>query len=143
MNDDCIHRAVRARAGKEVQTVLVIDDEPMTVEFLAKSMRNAGYRIVQALGGQEGINLAIRDRPDLVILDLLMPEVSGFEVVRQLRSQPQTRDLPIIIYTAKDLTDEERRGLTHQVQAIAPKSAREELLRELERLAHIHPARTE
>ena len=77
----------------------------------------------------------MRQPPDLVVLDLMMPEISGFEVVQQLRAHEATRDIPILIYTAKDLTEPERKRLFNSVQSITSKSGKDELLRELRRLA--------
>jgi len=115
--------------------VLVIDDEPLTIEFLTSTIEAAGFKLLCAPDGPRGLELAEQHQPDLVVLDLIMPEMSGFEVVRRLRAHPITKDIPILIYTARDLNEEERRRLTQHVQAIAMKSGKEDLLRELERLA--------
>ena len=71
---------------------------------------------------------------DPVILDLLMPEVTGFDVVGVLRQHPQAKDIPILIFTAKDITEADRAELNSHVRAIVPKSGHEELLHELEKL---------
>lgn len=128
-------RKACAVAGRDVRTVLVVDDDRLTVEYLTGIIRGEGYEVVSAYGGREGMDLAVQRRPDLIILDLIMPEVSGFQVVQQLRATPETREIPILIYTAKDLTDSERQALIRHVQAIASKSGKEDLLRELRRLA--------
>lgn len=72
-------------------------------------------------------------RPDLIILDLLMPETSGFDVVRELRLLPECREIPILIFTVKDLTPDERERLRGNVQAVVRKGATADLLRELTR----------
>jgi DNA-binding response OmpR family regulator len=125
--------------GKEEITVLVVDDEPRTVELLTDMLQIEGFTVLQAYGGQQGVDLAIEKHPDLIILDLMMPEVSGFDVVQQLRAHPEAMEIPIMIYTAKDLTAEDRQRLNSHVQAIASKSAsgKEDLLQELERLGRI------
>jgi CheY-like chemotaxis protein len=134
---EAVHKA-RNAAGKEVQKVLVIDDEPITVEFLTSTIHSAGFNVIPANGGREGVELAVLHKPDLIILDLIMPEVNGFEVVQRLRARPDTREIPILVYTAKDLTESERQGLIQHVQAIASKSGKEDLLRELNRLARLN-----
>jgi signal transduction histidine kinase/CheY-like chemotaxis protein len=131
---EAVHKAALATGGA-VQRVLVVDDEPLTVEFVATTVRGAGYQVIEATSGRQGIELALAQRPDLVILDLIMPQVSGFEVVQLLRHDPRTKDIPILIYTAKNLTEEDRRQLRDRVQSITAKPGKEDLLRELDRLA--------
>jgi signal transduction histidine kinase/DNA-binding response OmpR family regulator len=133
---EVLHRA-GAALGKDVQTVLVIDDEPMSVEFVTNTIENAGFNVLRASDGLTGLQTAGERRPDLVVLDLIMPGMSGFEVVQRLRSNPETKDIPILIYTARDLNEEERQRLKQHVQAIARKSGKDDLLRELERLARL------
>ncbi len=145
VNKDQLLVAIRQAAmatGRNVRTVLVVDDEPMTVEFLTENVRAAGYQVLAANGGRQAIEIAVRDLPDLVILDLMMPEVTGFDVVHQLRQNKLTQDIPILIYTAKDLTDDDRRQLRDRVQSITSKSGKQDLLRELERLAKLRSAPT-
>lgn len=131
-------RNVMAKTEREpkAMTVLVVDDEPQTVELLTDSLRTEGFSVLQAYGGQQGIDLAIEKHPDVIILDLMMPEVNGFDVVQQLRAHPEAMEIPILIFTAKDLTEEDRQKLEGHVQAIALKSGsgKEDLVRELERL---------
>jgi CheY-like chemotaxis protein len=81
--------------------------------------------------------MAVEHRPDAIILDLMMPGMTGFDVVRRLREDPHAHHIPILILTAKDLTADERAALNRHVQAIAPKGGREELLRELARLERV------
>ena len=129
-----IHRtgALRQQA---VRTVLIVDDDPRSVEALAESIRAEGYTVLEARSGAEGIELALTSRPDLLILDLLMPQINGFEVVAHLRANPLTAELPILIYTGKELSAEERTMLQRQVQGIVSKPAREQVLADLAHLA--------
>ncbi len=116
----------------------MVDDEPETVELLTDMLESEDYKVLQAYGGQEGIDLAIEKHPDSIILDLMMPEVSGFDVVQQLRAHPEAREIPIIIHTGKDLTPADRRQLNSHVQAVSSKSSgKEQLLGQLERLGRI------
>jgi len=79
-------------------------------------------RFIEARNGPEGLYAAGAERPDLAILDLTMPEMSGYEVLRQLQSNPNTRTIPVIVATSKLLTPEEQRQLLSQVFAIFPKA---------------------
>ncbi len=130
-------RQASKATGRTVRTVLVVDDDPMTVEFLSTNVRAAGYQVLTASGGQQGIDLAAKHAPDLIILDLMMPEVSGFEVVQRLRQEARTKDIPVLIYTAKELSEEDHRELRDRVQSITSKSGKQDLLRELDRLARL------
>jgi CheY-like chemotaxis protein len=84
--------------------------------------------------------LAIENLPDIIILDLMMPGVTGFDVVQRLREHPQAREIPILIYTAKEITDEDRRRLNSHIRAIVSKSGKDDLLHELQRLRIINGA---
>ncbi|MBW2649986.1 MAG: response regulator [Deltaproteobacteria bacterium] len=132
-------RKAEAVLGKETTTVLVVDDEPQTVELLTDMLQAEGFNVLQAYGGQQGIDLAIEKHPDIIILDLMMPEVSGFDVVQQLRAHSEAMKIPIMVFTAKDLTEEDRQKLEYHVEIIISKSGsgKEDLLRELERIRKI------
>ena len=135
---DAVKRA-GAASNKETMTVLVVDDEPKNVELLSDTLKANNYKVVQAYGGRQGIDLAMEHQPDIIILDLMMPEVTGFDVVEELRGHPQGKDIPIVIYTGKELTAEDRRRLNGRIEAIAPKAltSKEELLGKLERVIKI------
>lgn len=81
-----------------------------------------------------GIDRARAERPGLIVLDLLMPEASGFDVVRELRAYPESREIPILVFTVKDLSAEERERLRGSVQAVVTKGATGDLVRELARM---------
>jgi CheY-like chemotaxis protein len=102
--------------------VLAIDDDPMAVSLIQAALEPRGYRVKTATSGEEGLDIARSQRPGLVILDLLMPGMDGFTVVEQLRSDPATEDIPVIILTAKALTKEERERLTGRISELARKS---------------------
>ncbi len=102
--------------------VLVIDDDPKAVDLVADYLASFGHHVSKAYGGAHGIDLAEREHPDLVILDLMMPEVNGFMVVERLRANPRTADIPIIILTAKIVSAEERQRLNGHIVAVAEKS---------------------
>jgi CheY-like chemotaxis protein len=93
-----------------------------------------GYRVRATASGEEALRLVQEKMPDVAIVDLTMPGMSGFELVSRLRQNPATRGLPICIYTAKDLSAAELRWLHEQTTAVTPKPFREQLLNELERV---------
>ncbi len=101
--------------------ILAIDDDPMALELIEAVLKPEGYTILKATGGEEGVALARREQPALVILDLLMPEVDGFAVVERLRADPPTADIPIVILTVKSLTREEKERLNGQISYLARK----------------------
>jgi len=81
--------------------VLIVEDEPGLVEGLAHNFQFEGYEVETALNGKEGLKLALRDRPDLIVLDLMLPEKDGFEVLREFRQRNST--VPVLILTARSL----------------------------------------
>jgi CheY-like chemotaxis protein len=95
-------------APARTHTVLIVDDDPKAVEVIAAHLPGPAYAVVRAYGGSEAISLARRLNPDLILLDLMMPEVSGFDVVTVLGASPETADIPILVVTAKEITAEER-----------------------------------
>ena len=123
-----------AKPDKRDLKVLVVDDEPKTVELLTDLLRHEGCRVLAAPGGRQGIAMAIEHLPDVIVLDLMMPDVTGFDVVQQLREHPAAQKIPILIFTAKDITDEDRHRLSSDIRAIVAKSGKEDLLRELGKL---------
>ena len=90
--------------------LLVVDDEPNIVELLSASLRFSGFHVVSAGDGRAALKLAREERPDLIVLDVMMPGMDGFEVVRRLRSEGLR--CPVVFLTAKDGTDAKIQGLT-------------------------------
>jgi CheY-like chemotaxis protein len=114
--------------------VLVVDDEPPTVELLTDMLRSQGLRVLAAHDGRQAVVMARAERPNLIVLDLIMPGLTGFDVVQELRGHPETREIPILIFTVKDLSAAEREQLKGSVQAVVTKGAAGALLRELARV---------
>ncbi len=119
--------------------ILVVDDDPQTVRLLSTVLTNDGYEVLKVYGGSEAIETAISQSPDLIILDMMMPQVDGFQVVRHLTGDPRTCDIPIIICTALDLTDEDRDRLNGQIQSVIQKTGnvKEELLATIKRIERL------
>lgn len=101
--------------------VLIIDDNPESIELFSALLAPEGYEVIKAYGGKEGINKAFQYKPDLILLDLLMPEVSGFDVIDKLKTSPETSDIPIIVITAMDLTQADKEKLNHHVSLVVKK----------------------
>jgi len=118
---------------KPPATVLVIDDDPAATALLSSYLESSGHRVICATEGREGANLARTAKPDVVLLDLVMPGLSGFEVIDTLKRDPATQSLPIIVVTAKDLTREERDALEGHVLRVLPKTAQNDVLSEVRR----------
>jgi two-component system OmpR family response regulator len=90
--------------------LLVVDDEPNILELLSASLRFAGFEVAIAANGAEALRVAETFRPDLIVLDVMMPGIDGFEVVRRLRKEE--RRMPVLFLTAKDATEDKITGLT-------------------------------
>ena len=80
-------------------TILFIEDESILQKSFRKMFENEGYKTVSALDGEIGVNLAKKIRPDLILLDLILPKKNGFEVLEELKKTPETKDIPVIILT--------------------------------------------
>jgi len=102
--------------------ILVVDDDPKAVELIAVRVLGLATVVLRAYGGQEAIDAARRELPNLIVLDLMMPEVSGFDVVRALNDDPATAGIPILVVTAKHITSEDRERLNGYVTAIMEKA---------------------
>jgi DNA-binding response OmpR family regulator len=91
--------------------ILVVDDTPRNVKLLADLLTVKGYEVVTAASGKEALDKIEREQPDLVLLDVVMPEMSGYEVCRKLREIPETRILPVVMVTALDPSEERIKGI--------------------------------
>jgi signal transduction histidine kinase/DNA-binding response OmpR family regulator len=107
-----------AKAKRGGVRVLVVDDDPSNIERIVSLLEPAGFTVLRAAGGQEGIDIARAERPTLVLLDLMMPEVNGFDVVEALRSDEDTRTIPIMVLTSKTLSADDKRALNGNVAAV-------------------------
>ena len=125
--------------GIDMPKVLVVDDDPDSVELVASMIAPVGFEVIRAYGGEEGINKSFSEHPDVLILDLMMPDVSGFDVVSRLKSDPETSNIPIIICTSRDPTSEDIIRLRGDVISVMCKGefAREELINEIKKVAKL------
>ncbi len=129
MNRVRLHPKLNAQAPK----VLVIDDDKAATDLIQVILENEGYQVLKAFQGKEGIEMAAREHPDVVILDLIMPEMSGVSVAYQLKQIPATRSIPIIILTSMDIDEETKDKLGGYVAGLMSKSSftKKDLLREI------------
>lgn len=129
---DRIH-VIAARASRPRPRLLLIDDDLSVHSLLDEELSPLGYDLKSASNGEEGLRAARVSAPDVILLDLLMPGMSGFEVAEQLKDDPKTAAIPIVVLTSKDVSDAERSELQSKVSGLIQKgkSAREQLLREL------------
>jgi PAS domain S-box-containing protein len=101
--------------------VLVVDDDPKAVELIAVRMMSFSGEVLRAYGGREAIETARRQLPDLIVLDLMMPDVNGFDVVEALKGHPDTARIPVLVVTAKQITAADRDNLNGSVMTIMEK----------------------
>ncbi|MGB3495090.1 MAG: DAHL domain-containing protein [Elainellaceae cyanobacterium] len=123
-------------------TVLVVDDDPNVRDLLQRQLEHVGWRVVVAADGQAALDQLQKEPPGLILLDLIMPEIDGFEVVSQLRSHPEWCHIPVIAITAKTLTQKDRQRLKGQIQRVYQKGSYERLdmLSEVRRLLNTESA---
>jgi PAS domain S-box-containing protein len=110
-------------SGGGVRKILIADDDPAAVALMAVHVEGMASTVLRADGGLAAIAIARRERPDLILLDLMMPNVSGFDVVAELQRHPETSSIPIVVVTAKDVADDDRARLNGHVTAILEKAA--------------------
>jgi signal transduction histidine kinase/CheY-like chemotaxis protein len=115
--------SIPTKLNSEAVKVLAIDDDPMALELIAGILGPEGYQVIKASNGQEGIELAKTELPELIILDLLMPEIDGFAVLDKISGDELIKETPILILTNKDLTAEEKQQLTGRISFLAQKQA--------------------
>ncbi len=113
--------------------VLVVDDEIHIIHVVSIKLRNNGFEVVSASDGAEGFKLACEERPDIIITDFQMPIMTGLEMVEKLRGREQTKDIPVIMLTARGfaIEDEQKRDLQISGCLSKPFSPKE-LLRDVE-----------
>lgn len=119
--------------AKSSYRVLIVDDEPTVVELFSSIIKQEGYEPICAYGGKEAVDQIINNHPDVIILDLMMPQFTGFDVIRILKENPETIDIPVIVCTAKELSFDEKEMLKKNVSYIMKKGniCRETLLNTL------------
>ena len=109
--------------------ILIVDDDPSLVRYVEAALRKDKYEIFSALNGEQAIEIALDEQPDLILLDVMMPKLSGYEVARLLREKPEFQDTPIIMFTARAEEDDIVRSFESGVNDYIGKPAKPSLLR--------------
>ncbi|WP_088891601.1 PAS domain S-box protein [Leptolyngbya ohadii] len=124
-------------AEDSIGRVLIAEDDRTTREMFRRMLEKEGWMVTEAENGRVALNLLKQDLPHLILLDLMMPEVDGFQVIHTLRQHPQWRSLPVIVVTAMDLTPHDRNYLSSSVEQVLQKGSydRDALLHEVRELA--------
>jgi len=115
-----VYRA--AAMPERKHTVVAIDDDPLAIELARVSLEAAGWTVLGAASGQEGLALIRERQPSVVLLDLLMPGMDGFEVVEALRAEPSTKTIPVVILTSKSMTRQDKERLRGRITYVARKT---------------------
>ncbi len=113
----------RYHIGVEPGHVLLVEDDRPTREMMARTLSKSGWKVSQAGNGREALDRMDAEKPDLVLLDLMMPVMDGFDFLEQMRDRPEEREIPVIVLTAKDLTEKDRKLLSGRVEQIVEKGA--------------------
>ena len=130
-----------SKRKKRQVNILLVDDDPIVHKMIGKILADEGFNLVHAYNGEEGLKMAIELKPDLILLDLVMPDIDGFEVAENIKKHPISAQIPIFIITSKDLTVEERLKLSGNIERIIGKKSfsAEELSRSIRELELIYP----
>ena len=94
-----------------METILIVEDDPAMLRGLKDNFEFKGYRVLTAADGEAGLNAALDKKPDLILLDIMLPKINGYEVCSELKNDPATRDIIIIMLTAKGQESDKIKGL--------------------------------
>jgi len=128
---DLLHKALsRYYCAENICPVLLVEDDAETRQMMARTLEKAGWSVSQAGNGQEALDIMDTMQPRLILLDLMMPVMDGFNFLAAMREKPEWRHIPVIVVTAKDLTEDDRDRLAGMVEEVVEKNActREQLL---------------
>jgi PAS domain S-box-containing protein len=128
-----LHRALERHAPRATERILVVEDDDPTRDLLVRLLRSRGHTVSEATDGQAALESLADDRPTLIMLDLMLPKMDGFQFLHEMRGNPAWEDIPVIVVTAKDLTPDERERLATEADVVLRKGAldREALLRQV------------
>ena len=124
VNRERLHNALaRFHTPGQPSLVLLVEDDPATREILVRTLEDTDWRVSEAGNGREALDRLEQEKPQVILLDLMMPVMDGFDFLLEMRSNTAWQDIPVIVLTAKDLTDEDRRILSGRVEQIIEKGA--------------------
>lgn len=106
---------------RPLKTVLLVDDDEITRYLVGGELVKAGYRILEARGGREALHMMEREAIDAILLDIVMPDINGFEVLREIRKQDSLKSIPVIVHSSRDLSSQERQMLSDLDAFLYPK----------------------
>lgn len=130
---DKLRKTISRYAPDQPDDVLIVEDDPVNREMLRRMIEKEGCKVREASNGSEGLQCVAQHKPSVVLLDLMMPVMDGFEFLSILRQNPDASGIPVIVVTAKDLSDADRARLSGSVHAIIQKGAmdRDKLMRDV------------
>ncbi|WP_353571937.1 response regulator [Candidatus Albibeggiatoa sp. nov. BB20] len=135
VNRDELNRILRKYLTNDenLQKILVVEDDDVTRKLIETMLQKIGWQVETSENGQLALESLLQSRPDLILSDLMMPEMDGFELITKLRKEPEWRQIPVVVLTAKDMTIEERNMLNNRVEKVFQKGdyRRDELLSEI------------
>jgi DNA-binding response OmpR family regulator len=132
-----VERCLRSRGrSAPARAILVVEDDAATREMIEEMLTTAGYSVITAADGVQARARVALAVPELVILDLVLPKMTGLELLAEWRGDPRTADLPVFVLTSKDLTSEEEKYIHSHAESLFRKqhSWREPLMKQLERV---------
>ena len=131
-------RKVIKQKERERINILAVDDDPHIADLLRQQLPESEFRLASALDGVAGLEAVEADRPDVILLDIMMPRLDGFGVIQKLRENPSTRELPVIVISVKELTEDESRMLKESVSLVMRKQGFDgaQLAQEIKKAIH-------
>jgi CheY-like chemotaxis protein len=112
-------------------SILVVDDDQISRAGLRNALQQAGWQVAEADNGQSALTRLNEARPSAILLDLMMPEMDGFEFLDEVRRHEEWREIPVIVITARDVTADDRARLNGRVESIIQKAERDDMLRQV------------
>lgn len=119
-----------------MRTILIVEDTPSEMELMSHYLTESGYTVISAVGAQEALNKVLEQKPDIIITDVVMPGMSGFELCRRLKTHPETEHVPIVICSSKNQEIDRLWGMKQGADAYLTKPfTREQILRAIQAVA--------
>jgi two-component system, chemotaxis family, response regulator PixH len=117
-------------------TILIVEDNPSEMELISHYLREGGYTVINAVGAKEALNKVSEQKPDVIITDVVMPGMSGFELCRRIKTHPETEKVPVVICSSKDQEIDRLWGMKQGADAYLTKPfTREQILRAIKAVA--------